>query len=504
MTRPATSATNGPPSPSLRAERRGAELSRRFGSLPPALGALALPLKIVLGQPTEDETFTKGILLRSTRLPPFLWYADWVLADLDVPFDEARVAMEDALYQVAAFGMLAALVVEQVQDQQPGASSTSLLLAQVIQRWADEALATIGQAGAFELATEFATEQAEASAVWRQAHVGRVLAFTDAEGASDRRLAITRLAPALAALRSGHPGVVSTVLEVVDELNALHLLRGELMGMPSDAAQERYSRPLTEALLAVGFVGLHLPGTEEAVGASITSEAIPPLAREGVRRSTVLVERARDAGLASFAEHANTLTAAFQEIETLFTFSRSLRALQPAPPTPRNAPHRLSASPRLRQASSMAEGFLLEDPELCEAWEVHRWGLLGVEVLTARTFSVGFVLEHAAAGGAPVADRIHAVINRYVANQFQYFDEPNPLPPEIDTLGMMLRVAAAGHVGPDLLAQLDPMLAFVMACTAPDGGLPVYIRDSLSPLRWNAPNLDDTLPDERCVVCEAG
>jgi len=438
------------------------------------------------------------------RLPPFLQYADWVLDDLGAPLDEARWALEDALFQVAAFGMVAALVVEQVQDRQPGAASTDLLLVQVIQRWADEALAGIGHAGAFELATEFSTEQAEALAIWRQVHVGRVLAFTDTERASDRRLAITRLAPAIAAQHSGHPEMLSALLEVVDELNALHLLRGELMGMPSDAAQGHYSRPLTDALLAVGFVGPHLPSVEEALGASITSEAILPLARQAAQRSTVLVERARGVGLVSFAEHANTLPVAFQEIETLFTFSRSLRGLKPAAPTPRHESRPIGASPRMRQASSMAEGFLLEDAELREAWEVHRWGLLGVGVLTGRTFPVGFVLEHAAAGGAPVADQIHAAINRYVANKFQYFDEPNPLPPEIDTLGMILRLAAAAQAGSDVLVQLEPMRALVVASTAASGSLPVYIRDALSPLRWSAPNVDDPLLDESCVACEAG
>jgi hypothetical protein len=182
-------------------------LARRFGSLPPALGALVIPLKIVLGLPTDYETRSTSFLLRSTRLPPFLWYADWALDDLGAPLDEVRVALEDGLFQVAAFGMVAALVVEQVQDRQPGAASTDLLLVQVIQRWADEALARIGHAGAFALATEFSTEQAEALAIWRQAHVGRVLAFTDTDGSrlpKSMRLLSTRRAARLLGQEVAH------------------------------------------------------------------------------------------------------------------------------------------------------------------------------------------------------------------------------------------------------------------------------------------------------------
>src|SRR5262249_9143789 len=160
---------------------------------------------------------------------------------------------------------------------------------------------------------------------------------------------------------------------------------------------------------------------ERLLGAALLSSALPR-ALEALRDEIAgAAARALGLGLRRFAAQLREEDAAVAAITAGFGLGAAFAAF--AAPAPAAKAERAPAAAALRHprpadldgAIARARAYLAVDPELREAWEVHRWGLFGAPVLTARKFPSAMVLEQLGAAGVPLDGRADALIARYAA-----------------------------------------------------------------------------------------
>ena len=138
----------------------------------------------------------------------------------------------------------------------------------------------------------------------------------------------------------------------------------------------------------------------------------------------------------------------------------------PTPPKPSWAPRRERVTENsINSAMRAGREFLLADPELREAWEVHRRGILGSDLVVAR-FPSSFTLESLARHDVDVAKQIDDLLIHLGGHGFSYYDHPQLPYVDADTVGFVLRIA--GHAGDrdraaeavtELLALVEPSVA---------------------------------------------
>jgi hypothetical protein len=122
----------------------------------------------------------------------------------------------------------------------------------------------------------------------------------------------------------------------------------------------------------------------------------------------------------------------------------------------------------------MAEGYLLEDPELRESWETHRWGFLGRKKLTGKLFPVGFILELLLGAGLDLSGRLDALFDYWRSIDLRYFEEECALPPDADSMGLMLRLLRFSRTPEPHGRMLLPALARMKANLTGEGDVPTY------------------------------
>jgi hypothetical protein len=151
----------------------------------------------------------------------------------------------------------------------------------------------------------------------------------------------------------------------------------------------------------------------------------------------------------------------------------------------------------VEKAVAMAEAYLLADPHFRDAWEVHRWGLLGKPELTGRLFAPGLVHEDLAATGKDISTWVDTAFESYRNNEHRYFDEAAPLPPDIDTLGLMLRLHRHS-TNPAVHAEiLAAPLSWAEQAAGDDGNIPVWLLGGAR----GPGGVDAPLTGARCVAC---
>lgn len=139
----------------------------------------------------------------------------------------------------------------------------------------------------------------------------------------------------------------------------------------------------------------------------------------------------------------------------------------------------VSPAPRtdrpLDDALRAGRAALDDDPEGREAREIYRWGFLEVNPLVSTVFPHGTILESRLRAGEARGGEVDALLRRYAANQFHYFDQPTGLPFDIDTFGLAARLAAASPDPAAARQLLEAPLGWVLANVAPDGDVPVFL-----------------------------
>ena len=149
---------------------------------------------------------------------------------------------------------------------------------------------------------------------------------------------------------------------------------------------------------------------------------------------------------------------------------------------------------RTAAAVEHARGFLLADPAMAEAREVHRRAGLNRPEMTS-TFPLAFPLEALARCGVAVSERLESWLRELASRSFSYYDDPRLAALDANTVGAVLRLRRYRAPGRDASPTIDALLGRVSAALEPSDRIPVWLeRPADSRIR---------LSGGRCAAVEA-
>ncbi|AUX45147.1 uncharacterized protein SOCE26_066280 [Sorangium cellulosum] len=470
-------------------------IDRLLDDLPAELETLARPLRVGLGLPSSAGEGLLSYCFLSSE-PPVLKYTSWSLDDLGVPESGQRSALEEGLF-LASFWLFAALEGSDVVLS-PGCAMPRehLLLSQIFVNASDVCLAACAPRGsmAWEQARRALADRARAALAYRRGSRADAGELMDAAGLL---WAPARAAVAAALESAGAGARVDGLIAVVDELSRAHQIHHELFSVSADCARGVITYPVARVAAALGIQLDRGDVAGEIVGALVASGEGARIAAEVRGRAVACAERAAQLGFARFASEARALAGRIGESAELLSAGALLFGAEGAAPGAegtREAPR--GGEPAVERALAMAEASLLADPDMHEAWEIHRWGLIGQPVLTGWRFPVGLIQENLAATGKDISAWAESALDRYVERRFEYFEEPSSLPPDIDSLGLMLRLVRHTRARARYAAALETPLGWLMDATGADGSVPVWLTaGTRGPLGYSA------LQGSDCTMC---
>jgi hypothetical protein len=130
---------------------------------------------------------------------------------------------------------------------------------------------------------------------------------------------------------------------------------------------------------------------------------------------------------------------------------------------------------RIDEAIAAARTALDAAQELRESHEVYRWGFLESPKLVSSVFPEGTIVENRACAGDRVHDLVDDLFSRYRANRFHYFDAPSSLPFDVDTFGLMARLASHASDPRAARQSLERPLQWILATIEELDDVPVFL-----------------------------
>ncbi|HSL27331.1 MAG TPA: hypothetical protein VLA54_13725, partial [Acidimicrobiia bacterium] len=247
---------------------------------------------------------------------------------------------------------------------------------------------------------------------------------------------------------------------LLDHLGFVEVVRADMAAMIRHLARGWVSPTVRRMVTRLAIDLTNAPGAEVILGEVVLGGAIEPM-----------VEYCRS--------HLQTAEALAEQLQlpTFRSYARHLAAtLDQSPVRTRPAKAVSSESSRtLQTPAQMAVGFLLADPAMREAWETHRWGLLGTMETSAR-FPVGLILEILAKHGIEVTGLIDDFYSSAEERHFAYYDHPAARPYiESDTLGLLLRLYKHSGQTERHRKVLAEYLELLYKHLRTDGRLPVWL-----------------------------
>jgi hypothetical protein len=139
---------------------------------------------------------------------------------------------------------------------------------------------------------------------------------------------------------------------------------------------------------------------------------------------------------------------------------------------------------------ALAHAALVSDTELRGTWEVQRWGDWCAEPRIGKVFPVGLCLLTLHRMGQDLSARIEGMIrDARRTDGWRYYENWTDIPPDIDDLGLILRLSATiadPKINPEIFHR---PLELVRQAIAKDGLVPVWLYDGLDePVSKQAPN----------------
>jgi hypothetical protein len=456
--------TGASPLPRWEAAQRAArdrawpDVERLLAQLPPRLAAQAKLLEYDLALRTATSGQLRDAFLGADAFP-LTSIPSWLLADLAVPIDDRRDAIERRLYVAAVLLALAAQALDEVGDEGSFADGSRAVAAGAL---AELALAEATRLVEFGLdARSLVGASIDGAEAWLRARDTVELETTADPGAwlvprwGSAAEVVARAACATAGRNDLAPGVVA----LLDDLAVADQLLVDLEGIHRDLMRHRPTYPI---LLACRSAGLPTdPWPEPVVGlgaVAVTGTAGVVMARVRER----LDEARRRADELTLPTFAGYVEAARGRFEARLANGGGSDA---AAPTDGGRPILRLVEPTLAMALTMAERFLLADPLLRESWETHREGMFGAPEVAAR-FPAGLVLEVLGRHGHAVGDRVEAFLAFAVENGFRYYDHPWS-DADADSVGICARLAA-GVRNAEAVGRPRPELSAVLDCVAAD------------------------------------
>lgn len=401
-----------------------------------------------------------------------------LLEDLGMPDGAAREALERALLDQSALGTSALLALELVLEAEAHVGYEHVLLHTALSTQATWRLAALapdlGSTRTRSLAA--GNDAADALLDHRNKRIGRSTPFAPRDlSRMGRRWAPLQAPMACALAHAGRMDLWPTLQPWLDEAACLFQLGRELGRITRDVSRGHYSAPIARLLEGIGATPPidQPPDPDHTMLACLLPRAASELAAEALARTASLCEAVEALGLPAAAAWFAPLAEPFEALR-----DRHREGSDDAPPAdgdPERVPFVVSAKPQLAQVLAAARGLMASDPSYRDAWEVNRWGFLNVPDLTCKVFPIGLVLDNRVAAGDDCAAEIDALFERYVHNRFHYFEQASALPPDCDTLGLMLGLAAHAAQPRRWRDALDEPLAWMRANIEADGGLPVFL-----------------------------
>jgi len=401
-----------------------------------------------------------------------------LLEDLGLPDSEARERSEQALFMAAALEAAAVMVSELVQCGESYYGYEHSLLCQGLLVQAQWQLAQAGVDTAAVAAWSVAhwNEHGSAMLEQRSRRLQQTTPYTPQDLALlGRRWAPMKTAAFAAARLAGRPELVIALNPLLDEAAALYQLGRELGSLNRDLSRGLCSYPVSRLAQALGGQpsAAGPADADRAMLAAVLTPTLRVIAEQALTRSERLLADVRRLGLQQVQRALRPLAQPFEHLLALYAAA--------ARPAPAEAPASFSLShrPQRQQVIAAASGYLRSDPACHEAWEVYRCGYLNEPELVCRVFALGLLLEHRIAAGDDCGAEVDELFALYARNRFHYTDTPSSQPPDADTLGLMLRLAAHAGQPARCRALLEEPLGWLLASIDGDGDIPVFLTRAL-------------------------
>jgi hypothetical protein len=342
--------------------------------------------------------------------------------------------------------------------------------------------------------------------LWHQAnHVAARNPYRDQDWLkTGQRWAPLKTGVAAAFCAGGREAELPALERLLDELNTLFQIRREILGVRRDASRQVHS-------LTIDRIAACLPNPRQAadqpeaiLGALLLFEPVSGLIRDCVERLTLCRDLGQQLALVSFGPVLDRFQLSFETLDDLFSLKKGRPSRRRVAVSPSDEAHGFAggADPGVATRIEAAEAYLLAEAEFRESWEVHRWGFLGESQLTGRVFPVGFILEMLLDSGLDLPGRLDALFSHWRAIDCRYFDEACPLPPDADSLGLMLRLLRFSANRDAHAAMIRPALDRMTANVAGDGDIPTYF--TLQPRGEEPRNYFRHIAGNDCTGVKAG
>jgi hypothetical protein len=403
-----------------------------------------------------------------------------LLHDLGVPDDAARERLELGLLDQTALTAAAILALELVLEAEAQVGYEHVLLHTTLSAHAEWRLARVSKDLPAAQARSLAAwnQAAEALLTHRQQRIGRCTPYTTADlPRLGGRWAPLKGALACALEHAGRMALWPALEPLLDEAACLFQLGRELGRITRDVSRGHYSLPIARLLQGLGVTPAvdAPPDPDHTMLAALLPRTAEQLATEPLARLDALRAAVAALGLPLLAQGLAPLAAPFEQLRSLYRPNRDATSASAVA----TFKFSVSARPQLTQVLSAAQGLLAADPDCRDAWEVYRWGFLNVPDLTCKVFPIGLILANRIAAGDDCAAELDALFERYATNRFHYFEQLSSLPPDCDTLGLMLGLTAHTPRPAHWRAVLEEPLGWLMANVAADGGLPVFLTQGV-------------------------
>lgn len=400
-----------------------------------------------------------------------------LLEDVRYPEGPARDAVEQALFMASALQTSAVLVSELVLGAECYFNHEHTLLGHGLLASAQWELAgaAVNPERVAAWSVAHWNEHASAMQALRSRRMQHTEPFSPEEVTQlGRRWAPLKTAVFAAAARAGRPDLVAALDPLLEEAAALFQLGRELGSINRDLSRGHCTYPVWRLATSLGGVPRAdgPPDAEHALLAAMLTPTLREVALDALSRHDQLLAAVQRLRLAHVQQGLVSLADPFTQLLALYDTPAAAVAAPPDAPATFSLSHR----PQRQQVMAAARAYLRADPAQHEAWEVYRCGFLNQDELVCRVFPLGLLLEHRiAAGETSCGTEVNALFEQYARNRYHYFDTPSTLPPDVDILGMMLRLADHGGDPARCRELLEVPLAWLLQNIAADGFVPTFM-----------------------------
>lgn len=307
--------------------------------------------------------------------------------------------------------------------------------------------------------------------------------------------ALIALSTTAAALAAGKEAQLPQLLELTDHLRRVYQTVTELSTLRVDLRDGRLSYPLRRVMEAAGIREMKNLSPDFLFGVMALTGTLEKICVEDQEHIEAARALAGELRLPTFAEFCDQTDALLRQIKNQF----GLKKQAPAESEPLRA-FFAPAVDGIPNVIQKAEGYLLSDPTLREAWEVQQNTHKAYPVLIGQAFPSSLIVEALAYHEHAVAPIVDAIFKSYQVNEFRYHDIPETLVPDIDTIAFALRLHRYASQPEWCKELLQRPLRWVRENQRPSGQIPVWLRRNDSPYQLSPLAV---LFGENCATVEA-